>query len=65
MMGPQDREDSTLIYVHVDPEFPEAWRNPNVLAYLSGMLERGGKVEMIIGETRFMLKDTIGAGLNV
>jgi hypothetical protein len=55
MFGPQDREDSTLIYVHVDPEYPDAWQDSRIQDYLNSILSRGGKVEMIIGETRFML----------
>ena len=48
MLGPQDREDETLIYCHVDPEFADAWREPEILDQLSGIVERGGKVSFAI-----------------
>src|SRR5215471_2066026 len=53
MFGPQDREDNTLIYVHIDPEYPDAWREPEIVDYLDGIVSRGGKIEMILGEFHF------------
>lgn len=59
MFGPQDREDETLIYVHVDPDFPDAWVDLGVLNYLRGIINRGGRVELFVGEERFMFTEVM------
>lgn len=53
VMGYVDRDDDKLIYIQVDPKFPNAWRHPVVLADLQGIVDRGGKVEIIINEKHF------------
>jgi len=55
MMGPQEPSDNTLLYVHVDPEYPDAWTEPEIFGYLKDIIKRGGKIEMFVGEERFML----------
>ncbi len=57
VMGPFDREDDTLLYVQVDPRYPTAWNAPAILDDLRGIISRGGKVEIIIDETRFRLDE--------
>jgi hypothetical protein len=49
-MGPQDIEDDELIYIQVDPDYPKAWKEPEISAYLQGIIDRGGKLEVIIGD---------------
>jgi hypothetical protein len=50
VMGPPDQADETLIYIQVDPDYPSAWLEPEVEQYLAGITERGGRVEVIVGE---------------
>jgi len=56
MMGPKDRDNELHLFVHVDPNYPNAWTEPEINAYLRGMVERGCEVEIVIGETTFMLE---------
>lgn len=56
VMGPHDREDPLLLHVQVDPDHPTAWRDPDIFGYLSRIVERGGKVEIILGEIHFELE---------
>jgi hypothetical protein len=53
VLGPFDRDDPHLLYVQVDPAYPNAWRGPHVQAYLTETLSKGAKVEVIIDEVRF------------
>lgn len=55
VMGPQDQDDPELLYVQVDPDKPQAWKAPLVAEYLDGILARGGRIEVIIGERRVLL----------
>jgi hypothetical protein len=56
MFGPQDREDDKLLYIHVDPFHPTAWREPEILDYINNIiLARGGSVELIIGDRHVRL----------
>lgn len=56
LLGPQDREDENLLYVHVDPRYPTAWREGSIADYISrNILARGGKVEVCIGDRRVQL----------
>ena len=50
VMGPQDRHDDTLIYIQVDPDHPTAWKEPEIQHHLQGIIARGGRVEVIVGE---------------
>lgn len=50
VFGPQDRQDETLIYVNVDPDYPSSWKEPEIEDYLKGIRDRGGRVELIVGE---------------
>lgn len=56
VIGPYDREDDTLIYVQVDPEHPSAWKKEPVASYLRGIMDRGGKCELVIGERHVRLE---------
>lgn len=55
MMGPQDQEDETLLYVHVDPNWQDAWRQEPIASYLNDILSRGGRIHLMIGEARLDL----------
>lgn len=57
VLGPQDRNDDTLLYVQVDPAYPSAWKKGLIASYLSERVARGAKLEIIIDETRTMLSD--------
>lgn len=50
VMGPRDPNDQTLLYVHVDPRFPNAWKEPRISEYLAEIVERGVKLHISIGE---------------
>lgn len=52
VMGPQDPEDNTLLYVQVDPRHPGSYLKEPVYSYLKGILDRGGKISLIIGSQR-------------
>src|SRR5260221_13507142 len=34
LFGPYDRDDPTLLYVHVDPAYKDAWLSPSVRTYM-------------------------------
>ena len=55
VLGPKDRDDETLLFVQVDPSRPTAWREEPILSLLNGILDRGGKLEIIVGETHLRL----------
>lgn len=59
VMGPQDREDNSLLYVHVDPDYPDAWTFDPIFSYLMDIVVRGGKVQMFVGDEKFELKHTV------
>jgi hypothetical protein len=46
--------------LYVEPEYPNAWRAPLVMAQINGFLERGGVVEIIIGSDKITLKKGSG-----
>lgn len=50
VFGPQDREDEFLLFVHVDPRHPKAWRTPDIQARIQGILDGGGRVEVHVGD---------------
>jgi len=50
VIGPPDRNDDTLAYVQVDPDYPRSWQAPEIKSYLDGIISRGGKLEVIIGD---------------
>lgn len=50
VLGPQDPEDRTLLYVNVDPDHPSAWKKGPIATYLQQIVERGGKLEIIVGD---------------
>lgn len=57
MLGPQDLDDERLLYVHVDPNHPDAWRQDPVASYLRDLLNRGGRLEIMIGEVKFQVSE--------
>lgn len=57
MMGPRDPENEALIYVHVDPKHPNAWKHPNVQFYINDFLARGATIKITIGEISVTLPE--------
>lgn len=55
VFGPQDREDALLLFVHVDPRHPKAWKEPAIQARIQEILDGGGKVEVSVGERKISL----------
>lgn len=56
LLGPKDKDNDLLLHVHVDPEHPSAWKEPEIYGYLCRMVERGCEVEINVGEQRFLLE---------
>ena len=48
--------DPNILYVHVDPTRPAAWREPSLLAHIEMVRSRGCRVEVVIGERRLLLE---------
>jgi len=48
-----DRDDPKLLYVHVDPNYKSAWQEPSMRLYLNGIIEKGGKAVIVIGDNHF------------
>lgn len=61
MFGPSKSPDDTLLFVHVDPARPDAWKEPAIQNYLAGVLERGGQLKIIIGDKEIELNNVTGA----
>lgn len=57
----RDNVDPKLLWVHVDPNHREAWRNMPVSAYLDEVIEKGGHLEIIVGDTSFPWPETVDA----
>ena len=55
VLGPQDRDDNTLLYVQVDPAYPSAWKQGEIGQYIQERLDRGAKLEVIVDEERVAL----------
>lgn len=57
VVGPQDRDDPTLVHVHVDPAHPGAWKESEVAGFFRrNMTEKGVRYEIHLGEFRFPLE---------
>src|SRR5579863_8285525 len=56
VFGPWDQEDETKLFVHVDPEHPQAWQSLAVQHQLELIRRRGGKIEVVIGENHVELE---------
>jgi hypothetical protein len=50
VFGPQDRQDPTLLFVHVDERVSDAWRAPQIDARIQDIIAGGGKIELHVGE---------------
>jgi hypothetical protein len=59
VLGPQDRDNEKLIYAHIDPARPDSWKKEPVRSYLNDIVLRGGTVEIISGEKRFVISEPI------
>jgi uncharacterized protein len=55
VLGPQDRDDPGLLYVQVDPAYPQAWQEEPISSYLTDLVATGARLEVIIGQVRFNL----------
>ena len=49
--------DKETLFVYPYPGHENAWRQPPVSDYLRGVLARGGKIAVVLGEQRIVLKD--------
>lgn len=61
VLGPYDRNDPTLVYVHVDPAYKDAWNQPSVRAYMDEQAKKGAKFCVVIGDRHFMYESREGA----
>jgi hypothetical protein len=52
----RDEDNPNVLYVHVDPMSPEAWRAPPILDHIDMVLRRGCAVHVIIGWRRIVLE---------
>jgi len=61
LMGPQDRDDDTLLYVHVDPKHQDAWRSGQIDQFLRSRVALGAKLCVVIGERKVYLPEEDGS----
>lgn len=52
VLGPQDRDNPNLLYIHVDPAHPTSWKDSEIGRYIEDIQDRGGLIEVIVGESR-------------
>jgi hypothetical protein len=52
VMGPVDKDNEMLLHVHVDPEYPNAWREGMIHEHLQSILAGGGEISLSVGETK-------------
>lgn len=61
VFGPQDRDDPKLMHVHVDPERPTAWREPEIYDFMQRQIaERGLRFQIHLGDRKFMVEAAVG-----
>ncbi len=49
-------ENNKHIYAHVHPHHPDAWKKGGAWAKIQDLIDRGGTVEVVIGEWRNLLR---------
>ena len=52
MFGPQSTVDNRHLFVHVHPNYPQAWKAPAIQAHIDMIVRRGGSVTVVIGNRR-------------
>jgi hypothetical protein len=58
LLGPMDRDDPKLLYVHVDPNYKSAWKEPALEIYLNDIIHKGGRAVIVIGDNHFPYEAT-------
>jgi hypothetical protein len=48
--------EQRVLYAHVDPDWPNAWRSPLPRLTIRTFLQRGGQVIVVIGQRRILLR---------
>lgn len=56
VFGPCDDQIENKLYVNVDPEHPDAWREPECLSWLTRLLQNGAEVVLFVGDESANLK---------
>lgn len=51
----RDGDKPNVMYVHVFPSHPTAWRSPAILDHINMVVDRGVEVQVIIGTRRIKL----------
>lgn len=57
VMGPESPVEEGLLFIHVDPDYPSAWRTEPVSTYLEELLSRGARLHIYIGNVEVALPD--------
>jgi len=60
VMGWPWGEDRETLFVYPYPDYPEAWKKPPVSDHLRMILDRGGKIVIVVGKKRIAIKGDIG-----
>ena len=56
VFGPCDEKVANKLYVNVDPKFPDAWKHPEVLAWLTRLVRNGNEVVLFVGDASAVFK---------
>lgn len=59
VLGPTDLPNREYFYVHVDPHFPDAWRNGRVGEYINLLRTRGLKIIIMIGDKQWRIHNDV------
>lgn len=59
VLGPRNPEDDTVLFIHVDPDYPGAWRGSEIEAFIVESIQAGGKIEVIVGEKRIGMLELV------
>ncbi len=52
VFGPIDEKNARRLNVNVDPKTPDAWRDPEVLRWITRVVSNGNEVVMNVGEAQ-------------
>ena len=56
VFGPCDDQVANKIYINVDPKYPDSWREPEVLGWLTKLKLNGNEVIIFVGDHSAELK---------
>lgn len=65
LLGPFDRDNPKLLYVHVDPNYKSAWREPGVTAYLDEICAKGASACIVVGDHHFNYMPSLPPPVNI